>query len=113
MKAAEYADRFREARRVPPLRSTIYSDVPKAEDKPADLADLIVMLCRDLMREAQKIIKDRRIQLPESTGAVVREQIEKSRAIARRLDGEIPDRFFVIFLENEYPDLFKGNDGGL
>ncbi len=107
MKAVDYVEQFREARRNPPLRSTIYEGVPKEEDGPADLVDAIALLCRNLMREAQKIIRDRRVQLPESTGAVMREQIEKSRAIARRLDGEVPDSFFMIFLRNEYPDLFK------
>ena len=111
MKAAEYAERFREARRNPPLRASIYDDVPIGEDGPADFSDVVIMICRDLMREAQAIIKARRAQLPDACGAVVREQYEKSRAIARRLAGEVPDEFFMAFLKAQHADAFTGEAG--
>ena len=105
MKAVEYAARYHEVMKNPPLRSTIYDGVPKAEDGPADRIDVLSMICRDLAREAQQIMKDRRVQLTESHGAVMREQVEKSRVIARKIGGWVPEDFFLTFLKVQFPDV--------
>lgn len=106
MKAAEYVQRFRDAMKNPPKVSTIYDGVPANEDAPADRTDVLVLICRDLTREAKEIMTARKAQCPDALGAVMREQVEKSRAIARRLADEgVPEGFYMKFLEIEFPDL--------
>lgn len=99
MKAVDYAARLKRELANPPLKSAIFSDVPKDEDGPADREDIVLGVCFDLLKEGSKLAETRRAQTPEAYAAVIREQEQKWRAIVARVgDSEISELTFTAFV---------------
>lgn len=99
MKAVHYAERLKQWLADPPLKSAIFSDVPKDEDGPAGRDDVVLGICFDLLKEGAKLAETRRAQTPEAYSAVIREQEQKWRAIVSRVgDPAISELTFTSFV---------------
>lgn len=88
MKAHEYVAIARQNLADRPLKSTIYKDVPKDQDGPAEELDVALDILRRLLSEVKTIADARKASSEAAILAIMLELKQKWRAICDRMNAE-------------------------
>lgn len=99
MKADEYVKVARELMANPPLRSTIWENMPPEEEGPASEEDIVFEILRRLMCEVKTIADSRKANSDDAIVSIMKELRQKWFAICSRIKHPLfQDRVFDNFV---------------